>query len=195
MALGSSAPEILLSTITTVQDLDAVPPVIGPSTIVGSAAFNLLVISGLCIYAVEDTPKKIKDLGVFFVTSVFSLWAYIWLFLVLNTFSKDAVDISEAIVTLVFGILLIVIAFAADKINEYVEDTKKSQEEIEEDSRRDELKIKKGDLRNIAKIYGDNTVVEIAQGISTSGTDGTPKHVHEDIIHLYKMILDVDDPK
>jgi solute carrier family 8 (sodium/calcium exchanger) len=155
----------------------------------------LLVISGLCIYAVEDTPKKIKDLGVFFVTSVFSLWAYIWLFLVLNTFSKDAVDITEAIVTLVFGVLLIVIAFAADKINEYVEDTKKSQEEIEEDSRKDELKIKKGDLRNIAKIYGDNTVVEIVQGISTSGTDGTPKHVHEDIIHLYKMILDVDDPK
>jgi hypothetical protein len=57
---------------------------------------------------------------------------------------------------------LIIIAFAADKIDQYVEDTKKSQEELDEESRKDELKIKKGDLRNIAKIYGDNTVVEIA---------------------------------
>jgi solute carrier family 8 (sodium/calcium exchanger) len=59
MALGSSAPEILLSVIQTLQDLDAVPPVLGPSTIVGSAAFNLLVISGLSILAVEE-PKKVN---------------------------------------------------------------------------------------------------------------------------------------
>jgi len=79
MALGSSAPEILLSVISTVKDLDAIPPVIGPSTIVGSAAFNLLVISGVSIVAVDEKPKKIKDLGVFAVTSLFSLWAYIWM--------------------------------------------------------------------------------------------------------------------
>ena len=83
MALGSSAPEILLSTIQALSDIEAVPPVLGPSTIVGSAAFNLLVISGLSILAVDETPKKINGLGVFFVTSVFSLWAYVWLLLVL----------------------------------------------------------------------------------------------------------------
>jgi solute carrier family 8 (sodium/calcium exchanger) len=59
MALGSSAPEILLSVLQTLQDLEAVPPVLGPSTIVGSAAFNLLVISGLSVYAVdEDSSGK-----------------------------------------------------------------------------------------------------------------------------------------
>jgi solute carrier family 8 (sodium/calcium exchanger) len=42
MALGSSAPEILLSVIETVQTLDQEPGELGPSTIVGSAAFNLL---------------------------------------------------------------------------------------------------------------------------------------------------------
>lgn len=52
MALGSSAPEILLSIISTVKDIEAVPPELGPSTIVGSAAFNLLVISGVSIIAV-----------------------------------------------------------------------------------------------------------------------------------------------
>jgi Ca2+/Na+ antiporter len=52
MALGSSAPEILLSVIETVKDLDAIPGELGPSTIVGSAAFNLLVISAVSIVAV-----------------------------------------------------------------------------------------------------------------------------------------------
>ena len=42
MALGSSAPEILLSVIETVTTLDKAPGKLGPSTIVGSAAFNLL---------------------------------------------------------------------------------------------------------------------------------------------------------
>lgn len=50
-------------------------------------------------------------------------------------------------------------------------------------------------MRNIAKIYGDNTVVEIAQGITTDLTVECPKHVHEDIIILYKDILEVDDLK
>lgn len=93
---------------------------------------------------------------------MFSLWAYIWLLLVLQVISEGKVTLVEAWVTLVFCVLLIIIAFAADKIDQYVEDTKKSQEELDEESRKDELKIKKGDLRNIAKIYGDNTVVEIA---------------------------------
>jgi len=126
MALGSSAPEILLSVIQTLQDLDAIPPVLGPSTIVGSAAFNLLVISGVSILAVGDEPKKINDMGVFAVTSIFSLWAYIWLLLVLHVISPGKVTLGEAWATLVFCVLLIVFAFAADKINSYVEDTKKT---------------------------------------------------------------------
>ena len=42
MALGSSAPEILLSVIETVTTLSSTPGELGASTIVGSAAFNLL---------------------------------------------------------------------------------------------------------------------------------------------------------
>lgn len=84
MALGSSAPEILLSVIGTVKDIEAIPGELGPSTIVGSAAFNLLVISGVSIIAVggEDNEiKKVDDMMVFFVTSVLSLWAYIWMYI------------------------------------------------------------------------------------------------------------------
>ena len=42
MALGSSAPEILLSIIETATTLNSTPGELGPSTIVGSAAFNLM---------------------------------------------------------------------------------------------------------------------------------------------------------
>jgi len=96
MALGSSAPEILLSVIETVNNLGGCPGELGPSTIVGSAAFNLLVISAVSIYSVNESNdtdtdkdedmkgiKKINDMGVFAVTSIFSVLSYIWLFVVL----------------------------------------------------------------------------------------------------------------
>lgn len=89
MALGSSAPEILLSVIQTVQDIYVEPPVLGASTIVGSAAFNLLVISGLSIYAVDEEPKAVKNTGVFAITSTVSLFAYIWLYMVLELMSPN----------------------------------------------------------------------------------------------------------
>jgi len=54
MALGSSAPEILLSVIETVQNLGKCPGELGPSTIVGSASFNLLVISAVSVYSVNE---------------------------------------------------------------------------------------------------------------------------------------------
>jgi len=64
MALGSSAPEILLAVLETVSTLGGCPGELGASTIVGSAAFNLLVISGLSILAVSkenDTdPRRDK---------------------------------------------------------------------------------------------------------------------------------------
>jgi len=97
MALGSSAPEILLAVLETVSTLGGCPGELGASTIVGSAAFNLLVISGLSILAVteeNDTDprrdaslpvgvKKIADMGVFSISSAASIWAYIWLWIVL----------------------------------------------------------------------------------------------------------------
>lgn len=97
MALGSSAPEILLAVIETATTLGQCPGELGASTIVGSAAFNLLVISAASIWAVNpetDTGddrdktldpgiKKINDLGVFGVTATFSLFAYIWMWIVL----------------------------------------------------------------------------------------------------------------
>ena len=61
MALGSSAPEILLAVIEAGTNLGGCPGELGASTIVGSAAFNLLVITAACIYAVDETNDATPD--------------------------------------------------------------------------------------------------------------------------------------
>jgi len=93
MALGSSAPEIFLSVLETCTTLGEKAGELGPSTIVGSAAFNLLCISACSVVAVGDEPKKILDLGVFFTTAIFSIFAYVWLYACLGDWngSKDEV--------------------------------------------------------------------------------------------------------
>lgn len=128
MALGSSAPEILLNVIETVQTLGSKPGELGPSTIVGSAAFNFLMISGISIYAVHEgndtrskqerddagTPagvKKVQDTGVFAITTVWSIVAYIWLYVVLL---DGIVKEWEAYLTLGFFFALILMAYIAD---------------------------------------------------------------------------------
>lgn len=110
MALGSSAPEILLSIIGVIATLDEEPDKLGPSTIVGSAAFNLLAITGICIGSLPDgETKRIQDLGVFCTTALFSLLAYVWLYIVLAVSSPEVVEIWEAFVTFgLFGVLLFV---------------------------------------------------------------------------------------
>lgn len=119
MALGSSAPEILLNVIETMGTLGKPASELGPFTIVGSAAFNLLFISAVCIPSVDE-PKKIADLGVFFVTTVFSLFAYIWLYICLIFDpSKDEVTVVEAWLTLGFMAILLFLAFGADRYNAF----------------------------------------------------------------------------
>jgi len=132
MALGSSAPEILLSVIGTVQDIEAIPSKLGPGTIVGSAAFNLLIISALSIIAVDETPKKISDVGVFFITSICSMWAYIWLYLSLQIWSSEVIEMWEAWLTLAFFFILIILSYSADRLNRYLTDKRKTKEEENE---------------------------------------------------------------
>jgi solute carrier family 8 (sodium/calcium exchanger) len=121
MALGSSAPEILLSVIETLGLVNAepVPGGLGPGTIVGSAAFNLLVIIAICVMAIpskndsgESGTRKIKSMGVFTCTAFFSVFAYIWLFICV---SDNSVDLWEAIVTFMFFPILVLIAYWLDK--------------------------------------------------------------------------------
>ena len=60
MALGSSAPEILLSIIEIVGN-NFESGELGPGTIVGSAAFNLLAISAVCVVGVPTGETRRID--------------------------------------------------------------------------------------------------------------------------------------
>lgn len=114
LALGSSAPEILLSIMECVGrgfragDL-------GPSTIVGSAAFNLFMIIAVCILSIPSPEvRRIKQQGVFVVTAIFSLLAYFWLVFIIELSSPSVIDIWEAVTTMVFLPILIVVSYIAD---------------------------------------------------------------------------------
>ncbi|KAL4659982.1 sodium/calcium exchanger 1-like [Arapaima gigas] len=115
MALGSSAPEILLSVIEVCGHKFKAGDM-GPSTIVGSAAFNMFIIIALCVYVVPDgETRKIKHLRVFFVTAAWSIFAYIWLYLILSVFSPGVVQVWEAVLTFLFFPLCVVQAWVADR--------------------------------------------------------------------------------
>ena len=117
MALGSSAPEILLNLLQTIGTRGEPASELGPFTIVGSAAFNLLVISACSIIAVDEV-KAIADLGVFFTTAIFSIFAYFWLLVILTMWTPEQVTIEEAWLTFIFFLVLVCIAFGADKYNQ-----------------------------------------------------------------------------
>lgn len=115
MALGSSAPEILLSIIEVyAKNFDAGD--LGPGTIVGSAAFNLFMIIGLCVYVIpEGQVRKIKHLRVFFVTATWSIFAYVWLYIILSVISVGVVEVWEGILTFLFFPATIITAYIADR--------------------------------------------------------------------------------
>ncbi|KAK2512102.1 hypothetical protein Q9966_016474 [Columba livia] len=59
--------------------------------------------------------RKIKHLRVFFVTASWSIFAYVWLYLILAVISPGVVQVWEALLTLVFFPVCVVFAWAADK--------------------------------------------------------------------------------
>ncbi|KAJ8280728.1 hypothetical protein GJAV_G00058240 [Gymnothorax javanicus] len=115
MALGSSAPEILLSVIE-VCGKNFQSGELGPGTIVGSAAFNMFVIIGICVWVIPDgETRKIKHLRVFFITAFWSIFAYIWLYLILAVITPGIVEVWEALVTLLYFPVCVILAWIADR--------------------------------------------------------------------------------
>ncbi|XP_028274734.1 sodium/calcium exchanger 2b [Parambassis ranga] len=115
MALGSSAPEILLSVIEVCgHGFEAGE--LGPGTIVGSAAFNMFVIIGICVWTIPNgETRKIKHLRVFFITAFWSIFAYIWLYLILSVMTPGVVEVWEALVTLLYFPVCVILAWIADR--------------------------------------------------------------------------------
>ncbi|XP_037045001.1 sodium/calcium exchanger 1-like [Bradysia coprophila] len=115
MALGSSSPEILLSIIEIIgKNFKAGE--LGPGTIVGSAAYNLFIIIAVCVSVIPNgETRKIKHLRVFFVTATWSLFAYIWMYLILSYFSPGQVEVWEAFLTFIFFPVCVLTAYIAER--------------------------------------------------------------------------------
>ena len=121
MALGSSAPEIMLS-VFGIMGTEYYAEELGPSTIVGSAAFNLLMIIAYCIVGIppsdgenETGIRRISEMSVYTVTAIFSVFAYLWLIIILMFMTPDIVTIFEGTLTFLFFPIVVGLAFAADK--------------------------------------------------------------------------------
>jgi len=134
----------------------------------------LLVITGVSIAAVNE-PKKIMSLGVFSVTCLASIWAYIWVFIVLKIWTPDYVSLTEAVLTLIFFFITIILAFTGEMIHEI------RMRRIED--KRTALNRKKKQIRTAAKHeinrltkngYKKAELLELAFGLKGSKKD--PKY-------------------
>jgi len=122
MALGSSAPEIVLAIVEIAKN-DMFTGDLGPSTIVGSAAFNLFVIVGICVMSIpsqEDDRhnlgyRRVKSKTVLKVTAFNSVFAYLWLLFILTGPSPDLIEPWEGVMTFMFCPIMVIIAYLADK--------------------------------------------------------------------------------
>ena len=62
---------------------------LGPGVIVGSAAFTLLGISAVCVSGLKgEETRKVKQMGGFATTAAFSVFAYVWLLIILGVNGK-----------------------------------------------------------------------------------------------------------
>ena len=131
MALGSSAPEILLSIIEVVgKNFESGD--LGPGTIVGSAAFNLFVIIAICILAIPNGEvRRIRHQRVFFVTTAWSIFAYIWLWAIVAKISPGYIEVWEGTLTFLFFPLTVFSAYIVDtKVGQFIRIRVTSQKQV-----------------------------------------------------------------
>ncbi|CAK0863185.1 unnamed protein product, partial [Prorocentrum cordatum] len=114
LALGSSAPEIMLSVMEVfLNEFSA--GVLGPSTILGSAAFNLFVIIAVCVVVVPSAEvRAVENVRVLWVTAAFSLFAYLWLLLIVQVVSPGVVSVVEGLLTLALMPVLVLVSWLTD---------------------------------------------------------------------------------
>jgi solute carrier family 8 (sodium/calcium exchanger) len=71
----------------------------------------------ICIIAIpKNEIRKIDLIPVYVVTTVFNLFSYVWLVIVLMVITPDVVTLWEAIITFMFFPALILVSYAVDCI-------------------------------------------------------------------------------
>lgn len=141
-----------------------------------------------------EKPKSIADVGVFATTAVWSIFAYVWLFCCLSVFSYGEVTVLEAWLTLVFFIILLLMAYGMDRLNA----SRIAEEEEADKAVDEERKILKSKLRGFARDLnddgnGDKIMIEVVQGVKNLYTEKVSSADKQTIKGLFKEILEVDD--
>ncbi|EDQ85952.1 uncharacterized protein MONBRDRAFT_38586 [Monosiga brevicollis MX1] len=84
----------------------------GPGTIVGSAAFNMLMIIAYCM--TSEQPLRVEAITVLHFTAGASIFAYIWLYIIVSASSPGEIEIWEAALTTIFFPLFVLVAWLFD---------------------------------------------------------------------------------
>ncbi len=76
----------------------------------------MLVIVAICVVVVPSSEvRRIRQIGVFWVTVFWSIFAYVWLYLIIAVISAGVIDLWEGILTFLFFPLTVITSYWADK--------------------------------------------------------------------------------
>ena len=116
MAVASSLPEIFLCYFSYFGEAadygHGTPLSLGPITLIGSAAVNLLLVCGIVI--ASDRAIKIRRLGIFTMICFFSTFGFLWMTLVILVFSPGRIGFYEALITLLFFPIMLLLVWVID---------------------------------------------------------------------------------
>ncbi|EPS70794.1 hypothetical protein M569_03962, partial [Genlisea aurea] len=117
LAFGTSFPQISLATIDAIRNVgNLYAGGLGPGTLVGSAAFDLFPIHAVCVVVPRAGElKKVSDIGLWLVELLWSFWAYIWLYIILEVWTPKVITLWEALITVLQYGLLLLHAYAQDR--------------------------------------------------------------------------------
>ncbi|XP_035702405.1 sodium/calcium exchanger 1-like isoform X2 [Folsomia candida] len=82
---------------------------LGPGVILGTAAYRHLILTSVLVSAIPNGKiRKIKNTSVFLVQCTWSIFAYLWLILVLKYTTPGVIDLWEGVMTFVFFPVIVI---------------------------------------------------------------------------------------
>ena len=113
--IGTSTPEIFLP-IAEVFKRRFEADDLGPAVVVGSGAYHLFLVTGVCLASCRSPrAKQIRDLNVFFVTAAYAIFAYLWIWAVVAVSSPGVIELWEALATLAMFPAIVLTAWAIER--------------------------------------------------------------------------------
>ena len=110
-----SAPEIFLTIIGIIGN-NFQNDELGSNLIIGSGAFNILVITAISICVIPaGQTRKIENYPLFIVSIFFSMLAFVWLLVILRFVTPGKVEVWEAALTVLFLPVLCLSCYITEK--------------------------------------------------------------------------------